>query len=100
MELLDTPQEYIKRQETKGLIDTSLTATRVVEVWDNLWKGDDNSEDDSKLGLFSDMTVWDAIKAISQKADCPDVVTIQHSRTGEWRRTTWRELVAVTTGEK
>ena len=53
MEFLDTLQEYVKRHETNGLIDTSLAGTKLVDLWDNLWKGDDNSEDVSLHILHS-----------------------------------------------
>ena len=82
-------------QEAKTMIDGYLTNVRVSDVWDCLFEGDDNSEDESKLGLCSNMTIWEVVKAASEKIDCPDILTIEHSSSGQWRRTTWRELVRV-----
>lgn len=95
MENVDTPIGFVQMQEAKTMIDRYLVDIRVSEVWDSLLGGDDNSEDESKLGLCSDMTIWEVLKAVSEKVDCPDILTVEHSDTGQWRRTTWRELVRV-----
>jgi hypothetical protein len=95
MENLNTPEDFVKMMEAKGTVDKYLTNVRVSDVWDCLLEGDDNSEDESKLGLCSDMTIWEVVKAASEKIDCPDILTIEHSSSGQWRRTTWNELVTV-----
>jgi AhpD family alkylhydroperoxidase len=91
---IDTVQQFVSEQQEKGNIDDFLTSTRIADVWDCLVQGDDNSEDESKLGLHSDMKVWDAIRTVSGLTPCPEVITISHAGNGEWRRTTWKELIA------
>ena len=93
MENLNTAQDFVRMQEARETIDEHFTKIRVLDIWDSLYQGDDNSEDDSKLGLCSDMTVWQVVKVVSEKIDCPDIITVEHVDTGLWRRTTWRELV-------
>jgi len=91
---IDTVQQFVGEQLTKGIVDPVLTGTTISDIWDCLLRGDDNSEDDSGVGLCSDMTVWDAVRALDGLSPCPEVITIMHSQSGGWRRTTWKELIA------
>ena len=48
---------------------------------------------DSIAGLACDTTLWKAMELIQDKNDDQQIITVRHERTGEWKRTTWGNLM-------
>jgi osmoprotectant transport system ATP-binding protein len=92
-ELLYHPaDDFVKSFFSVDYLQLSLATTSIVDLWDFL-SGDDNSEEDAVVGLACDTTLWKAMELIQDKKDDNQVITVRHERTGEWKRTTWGNLV-------
>jgi osmoprotectant transport system ATP-binding protein len=92
-ELLYRPaDDFVKDFFSVDYLQLSMSITSIVELWDFL-SGDDNSEEDSVVGLACDTTLWKAMELIQDKNNDDQIITVRHERTGEWKRTTWGDLV-------
>ncbi len=96
-ELLYNPaNDFVRDFFSKDYLQLSLGITSIADLWDFL-SGDDNSEKDSIAGLACDTTLWKAMELIQDKNADQQIITVRHERTGEWKRTTWGNLVSAYT---
>ena len=92
-ELLYNPaNDFVKNFLTSDYLQLSFGITSIIDLWDFL-SGDDNSEEDSVVGLACDTTLWKAMELIQDKTNDQEIITIRHARTGEWKRTNWGNLL-------
>ena len=89
-DLLYKPANHFVQQFLSDhFLQLSLDITRLTDLWSYLLNdGDDNSEDESALGLSSDISLWQAMEKIKDNDDDGRLITIRRTQTGEWKRTT------------
>lgn len=92
-ELLYNPaNNFVKNFLSNDYLQLSFGITSIVDLWDFL-TGDDNSEEDAVVGLACDTTLWKAMELIQDKTNDQEIITVRHARTGEWKRTSWGNLL-------
>lgn len=92
-ELLYNPvNDFVKNFLSSDYLQLSFGITSIIDLWDFL-SGDDNSEEDSVVGLACDTTLWKAMELIQNKTNDQEIITVRHARTGEWKRTNWGNLL-------
>jgi osmoprotectant transport system ATP-binding protein len=92
-ELLYNPvNNFVKDFLSSDYLQLSFGTTSIIDLWDFL-SGDDNSEEDSAVGLACDTTLWKAMELIQNKTNDHEIITVRHARTGEWKRTSWGNLL-------
>ncbi len=92
-ELLYNPaNDFVKTFLSSDYLQLSFGTTSIVDLWDFL-VGYESSEEDSAVGLACDTTLWKAMELIQDKTNDQEIITVRHARTGEWKRTTWGDLL-------
>jgi osmoprotectant transport system ATP-binding protein len=92
-ELLYNPvNDFVKNFLSSDYLQLSFAITSIIDLWDFL-TGDDNSENESRVGLACDTTLWKAMELIQDKTNDREIITVGHARTGEWKRTNWGNLL-------
>ena len=92
-ELLYQPADtFVQQFLSPDWLQLSMAVTPISRVWD-LLLGDDNSEDDSDAGYFAGTMVGKILAEVNDKNDCQKIITIGDNHTGEWKRTSWQNLL-------
>jgi osmoprotectant transport system ATP-binding protein len=92
-ELLYSPvNDFVENFLSRDYLQLSFGITSIIDLWDFL-TGNDNSEDESVVGLACDTTLWKAMELIQDKTNDQEIITVMHARTGEWKRTNWANLL-------
>jgi osmoprotectant transport system ATP-binding protein len=92
-DLLYNPvNDFVKNFLSRDYLQLSFGITSIIDLWDFL-SGNDNSEEDSVVGLACDTTLWKAMELIQDKTNDQEIITVMHARTGEWKRTSWGNLL-------
>jgi osmoprotectant transport system ATP-binding protein len=92
-DLLYNPvNDFVKNFLSRDYLQLSFGITSIIDLWDFL-SGNDNSEEDSVVGLACDTTLWKAMELIQDKSNDQEILTVMHARTGEWKRTNWSNLL-------
>lgn len=90
--LYDPVNDFVKNFLSNDYLQLSFGITSIIDLWDFL-SGDDNSEEDAVVGLACDTTLWRAMELIQDKTNNQEIITVRHAGTGEWKRTSWGNLL-------